>query len=79
MSKIREYARDDFNPYTNQPLTSETLKNIVLKYYKWSENKGPTKTISYNGVKFNRKDFKSILDEYEEYKLDIHKYLVLPI
>jgi len=68
MSKIREYARDDFNPYTNKTLTSETLKNIVLKYYKWTENKGPTKTISYNGVKFNRKDFKSILDEYEEYK-----------
>lgn len=68
MENIRSFARDDINHFTNETIKDETLNDIVIKYFKWTRNRGPEKTISYNNVTFNRKDYISIMDEFEEHK-----------
>ena len=70
INQINDKKQKDFNPYTDIPIPSNILEDLVKKYKKWTEYKGIGKTITYNGVKFNRKDFRSILDEFEQYKTE---------
>ena len=69
---INRKKRNDVNPYTNIPITNDILEQLIIKYNEWVKFKGIEKTISYNGVTFNKKDFNNIKDEY---KLYLDKYI----